>query len=211
MKLHRTTGKPDWVDVRKRARNVWQRMAAATKGVATPGNVVTIVGFAIVLLGLGAVLAHEYRAGAILLVVGRMSDVLDGWLADKTATKSPLGELLDAGVDKLGTFLTVLVFFIAGVAPRPFLVALVLPHIVIAGIVFAANRQNKRMHPSRLGKLSMAAAWVSLVGFVAARGGNVSASSVFSISIDVLAGVSVLAGTATALGYIGNYRNGKEA
>jgi phosphatidylglycerophosphate synthase len=163
VQLHRTTGKPDWVAVPPQRRSIWQRLAVRTVGVLTPSNVVTAVGFALVLLGLQAILNQHYLRATILLAVGRFCDILDGWLAEVTGTKSPLGELLDAAVDKILTILTVAVFFAAHIAPVWVLVALVAPHVLIASIMLAWRLRNVAFHPSVYGKLSMAGVWISLV------------------------------------------------
>jgi len=163
MQLHRTTGKPDWIAVPPGSHNRWQRVAVRTHGIGTPSNVVTLVGFVLVLIGLQQILTQNYLFGTVLLVTGRLCDILDGWLAELTRTKSPLGELLDAAIDKIVTILTVAIFFAAHISPAWVLIALVTPHILIAIIILGWRIHKVAFHPSLVGKLSMAGVWLSLV------------------------------------------------
>jgi phosphatidylglycerophosphate synthase len=169
VQLHRTTGKPDWLAVPPQSWGVWQRLAGRTRGVVTPSNGVTLAGFALVLIGLFAVLNQQYLLGTVLLTIGRLCDILDGWLAELTGTKSPLGEFLDAAVDKILTILTVAAFFIASIAPTWVLIALVTPHILIALILFGWRIRKVIFHPSMAGKLSMAGVWLSLLVYALAH------------------------------------------
>lgn len=198
MKLHRTTGRPDWVDITPARRNLWQRWAATTGGTATPGNLLTILGFVLVVIGSVVLLDHRYWPALILLAIGRGLDIADGWVADATGTKSPLGELLDAGLDKLGTFLTLAAFFAVGIASRWLLVAILVPQVVIAIATPILRRRHRALHPSQLGKLSMAAAWISLLGFALVRAAN----SMLTWPVDVLAGLSVVLGGVAAWNYL---------
>jgi len=201
MNLHRTTGAPDWAAVKPRNRNVWQHIAASTYGIATLSNIVTFGGFALVVIGLFYLLNHEYLLGAVLLAVGRAADILDGWLAEVTGTKSPLGELLDASLDKVGTFLTLGVMFVAGIAPWWIIVLLLLPHIVITFVTMIAVQHKQQLHPSRAGKLSMATVWVSLVGFVLMKILDVADVSVLGVFTYAVAFISVFLGCFAARGY----------
>lgn len=163
MQLHRTTGKPDWLAVPPVSHNIWQRVAVRTHGIGTPSNAVTLVGFVLVLIGLQQILTQHYLLGTVLLITGRLCDILDGWVAELTRTKSPLGELLDAAIDKIVTILTVAIFFAAHIAPTWVLIALVTPHILIAIIILRWRIHKVAFHPSLVGKLSMAGVWLSLV------------------------------------------------
>jgi len=167
MKLHRTSGKPDWAQVALDRRNHFQKLAAATHGVLTPANVITIIGLATVVIGLAAILQTQYGTGVGFLIVGRLLDVVDGVVADLTATKAPLGEALDASVDKVGTFLTVVVLYAAHVADWRIITGLLLPQLVTLGIILYLRRIGKTVHPTRAGKLGMALLWVGIIGLVA--------------------------------------------
>jgi phosphatidylglycerophosphate synthase len=202
MKLHRTTGQPDWFNIEPSRRNAAQRLAAATGGIATPGNLVTIMGLAIVILGLAAVANHHFWLGLASLAIGRLLDLVDGWLAEASGTKSPLGELLDATVDKLGTLATVVVIFWIRITPWWVLLALVLPHLIISIIAINARRRHRPLHPSVLGKLSMAAAWVTLLGLVLLQAIHASSRNIGAVIVMAIFAASFILGSVAALGYL---------
>lgn len=207
MDLHRSSSMPDWASVPESKKNKWQRLAATTNGVVTPPNVITMIGFAVVLFGLCEILLQHFWLGGLSLGFGRLLDIADGLVAEYTSTKSPLGELLDATIDKIGTFLTMIVFFIASIAPRPLLILLLLPQVVISAISLAATHRHIRLHPSRTGKLSMASMWVSLVGYVFVRGLHPSSAHVLSWIVGALAVVSIAIGIYTAAGYARDFKS----
>lgn len=166
MDLHRTGKKPDWELVAASKRTAIQRLAFLTGGIITPPNVITFVGLVIVLYGLAALLEQHYWTGLLALAIGRLLDVADGVVAARTGTKSPLGELLDAAVDKIGTLLTIIVFIVAGISFWWLVALLLLPQAIIPLVIFYKRARNIRIHPTRAGKLSMATLWVGLVGLI---------------------------------------------
>lgn len=187
VQLHRTTGKPDWLAVPPQSRSIWQRLAVRTHGVVTPSNGVTLAGFALVLVGLLGVLSQQYLLGTVLLTVGRLCDILDGWLAELTGTKSPLGEFLDAAVDKVLTIVTVAAFFAAHIAPVWVLIALVTPHVLIALIMLRWRVRKVAFHPSVAGKLSMAGVWLSLLVYALAHVVSLPAAALTVTQVIVIA------------------------
>ena len=190
MQLHRTTGKADWLAIPPKSHTTWQRLAARTHGIVTPSNAVTVVGLALALIGLHEILNKHYLPGTVLLATGRVCDVLDGWIAELTRTKSPLGELLDAGIDKTLTILAVVVFFAAHLAPAWALIALVIPHILIVAIMLSWRIRKRAIHPSLVGKLSMAGAWLSLLMFALAHTVNLPEAVLGATQVLVIASSS---------------------
>lgn len=167
MKLHRVGNAPDWANIPTAKQTSWQRLAIRTHAIVTPGNIITLLGFGLVCIGVWALLTDRYVVAFILIAIGRFLDIVDGWIADKTHTKSPLGESLDAGFDKLAALVVLAAFASIGVAPLWLLAIILLPHIVIATITALAFAQKRqRLHPSRLGKLSGAVAWLGLLGLL---------------------------------------------
>jgi phosphatidylglycerophosphate synthase len=202
MKLHRAARKPEWARISQQQRNLWQRLAASTKGVVTWGNLLTFVGFVLVVVGLVALIQQRYWLGTWILFVSRLCDIADGWVAELTGTKSPLGEALDAGFDKISVLLTVVVLLVCSIIPVWVVLALVAPHLVIAGIAVKAIRRGRRLHPSGLGKISMTLGWFTLGGFVLMKALELGMTSVFAWAMYVLTICSVVAGLRAAFGYV---------
>jgi len=162
LSLHRSDKQPDWLKVPEVDRNQWQKLALRTSGIVTPGNIITLIGFGVAITGIVMMLASHFWWAIILLTIGRLLDIADGVVADRTGTKSPLGEFLDAAVDKIVTGLTVLGLFIAQTAPCWLLLLFLLPHAIIPIIVFAARAKKIEIHPSRLGKTAMLIVWIAV-------------------------------------------------
>lgn len=166
MSLHRTSGEPDWETIPKDHRTRLQRLAASTNGIVTLPNIISLVGFIFVLYGLFLILNSQYWSGLIMLVAGRLLDIADGMIAEETATKSPLGELVDATIDKIGTVLTIIVLVIANVAPWWIIILLLVPQIIISLVILIKRRKGIKVHPTRAGKISMALVWVGIIGLL---------------------------------------------
>lgn len=162
MNLHRTNGQPDWEDMDPAEYNAYQRVAAATHGVVTPANLITLIGLGMVLVGLAVIFQQQLWVGLGLVLGGRLLDVIDGLVADKTRTKSPLGELWDATADKLGTLLTIVTLWYGGIVNGWVIVALCTPQLLIPLVVYINRRRGTYIHPTRMGKIGMATTWVSI-------------------------------------------------
>lgn len=167
MKLHRAGNTPEWTSIPAAKHNKWQRLAARTNAVITPGNILTVLGLILVCVGAWMLLADRFTVAFIYIAIGRFLDIADGWVAEKTRTKSPLGESLDAGFDKLAALVVLAAFAATGIAPLWLLILVLLPHLLISTITgFAFLSQQKRLHPSRLGKVSGAIAWLGLLSLI---------------------------------------------
>lgn len=162
MQMHRADKIADWQKTPRDQLNDWQRVARQTHGILTPGNVLSAFGLALVLWGLAMLADGHAAAGLIVIGFGRLADVLDGMAADRTGTKSPLGELLDTTFDKIGVLVTVLVFVAYNVTPWWLVVLILLQHLGIVIASLLARLRHVSLHPSRVGKLSMAGVWVAL-------------------------------------------------
>lgn len=166
MNLHRTSARADWENIPASKHTPFQKIAAITGGYATPANLVTIIGFGIVLYGLATILDGQYWLGLLLLALGRLLDVADGVVADKTGTKSPLGEIFDAAVDKLETLFTIAVLILVDITNLWVIVALIIPQAIIPMLIFYKKQKGVGIHPTRVGKLSMALTWAGIVGLL---------------------------------------------
>ncbi len=169
MNLHRVSVKSDWENVASTERNLFQKVAAVTRGIVSPANILTVVGLGMVIFGLGLVLHQQFWSGLILLVIGRLLDIADGLVADATQTKSSLGELFDATADKIGTLLTIVVLIVAGVTYWWVIAALILPQVIIPLVILYKKYKGIKVHPTRRGKLSMAATWAGIPGLLLSK------------------------------------------
>lgn len=194
MDLHHTSGRPDWATVPSAERTNWQRMAARTGGAITPGNIITAVGFILVLIGLVGILRHAYWWGFALIVLGRLCDILDGLAAEATGTKSPLGEALDVACDKAGSILSFGALLLAHVISWPVAALLLLPNLSIIAFTRLAARRHTKLHPARSGKLAMAATWAALICFLLATALRLSSHSWLEITGDVFTALAFVLG-----------------
>ncbi len=166
MNLHRTTGKPDWASIEPASYTFAQKIAAFSKGIITPANIISIVGLALVFYGIALILEAHYWLGMFVIVAGRLLDIADGLVAEATKTKSPTGEIVDAVADKIGTFATIVVLFVVNVADWWTIAALLLPQVLIPLVIFYKRQRGIGVHPTRPGKLSMALVWVGIAGLL---------------------------------------------
>jgi phosphatidylglycerophosphate synthase len=201
MNLHRITGSSDWEDTPQADRTSLQRLAASTNGIITVGNAITAVGFVLVCWGLIVLAEKHYSQGLLLIVIGRLGDVLDGYVADITKTKSRLGEILDASIDKVVTGLTLITLVVAEIIPWWIALALLLPHVIITCFGAYGLRRNIRLHPSQAGKLSMAVGWLTYAAFLLVKIVPAHMQASVHTLAYVLAGISAAAGLYTAYGY----------
>ncbi len=199
MKLHRVGKKADWDRLKARNRNNWQRLAVYTHGIITPGNVISITGFILVVSGLIYVYRDQFIAGIIAISLGRILDIVDGVLADKTGTKSPLGEVIDASIDKLEIVLALPVLVIAGVLLLWQAVILLALHAANALCAGVTKARRILPHASRTGKYATTAQWISVVMYGIAKANSRHASP--RLIGDVVFGLSIVLGLAATWGY----------
>lgn len=165
MKLHRAL-RSDWSEIAPQQRTLWQRCAAASRGIITPGNLITLIGALLVIRGLYDLAHGQLITGIALLLVGRMADILDGMVADYTKTKSPLGEAVDAVTDKVLTIVALYVLLDKQLLPLIIGVIMAL-HVLYNIIVTTVARQlHVSLHPSLTGKLSALFEWACVGLFV---------------------------------------------
>lgn len=160
MNLHRSLT-ADWISVPESERTWLQTIAAKSNGALTLSNGITLLGLLLVCIGLKDILDGRLTAGIILVAFGRLADLADGFVADVTKTKSPVGETFDATVDKIALFLSIVVLFATDYVSRWFVGLLLLHVLVNVAIFFVAREKRVRLHPTLAGKLAAGAAWVA--------------------------------------------------
>jgi len=153
----------DWENITDEQRNVWQKLAYRSYGTLTPANLASVAGGIVGIYGLVLVYDGALVGGLLLLAIGRIADLLDGLIAEYTKTKSPLGELIDAVVDKLVIAFAVVVFLAVGIVPWPLVITVAILN-GFNGVVSVLGRMRGRViHPSKFGKYSTALAWITLI------------------------------------------------
>jgi len=165
MDLHRAL-EADWRGLKPGDMNRWQRLAAASHGLATPGNAISLLGLVLVTVGILLAVREEAGLGAGLIVLGRLGDLADGYIADKTGTKSPLGEAVDATIDKIVTAFVMLILLSIDGPARWFGVAVLLHFFYHISLFIIASRRRFRIHPSRHGKTTTFVLWIAAALYI---------------------------------------------
>ena len=112
---------------------------------------------------------HSYWATAIF-VVAMATDQIDGWLARRRGTSSPLGKLLDPVANKVLILGTLVMLIGEGVAPAWMVALIVVREILISGLRLAARERGIVLGARDLGRLKTWAQAVAatVAGFAAA-------------------------------------------
>ncbi len=163
--LHRAGKRPQWEETPDLKRNAWQRMAAKTNGVVTPGNAVTMLGFAVVASGLNDIRSGDRLKGVSKIVAGRACDLVDGAIAEWSKTKSPLGEALDAGIDKVEMAAALVMLGSSKEIPSHAVTIIGARDAAMWALTGIARSRKVITHPSLAGKHATFAQWGSLTGF----------------------------------------------
>jgi len=153
---------PDWKTNSKTV-GFWQRLALRTNGTVTPGNFLSVAGLVLVVWGAWLLGLDEHWAlGIVLVVCGRFFDVLDGYAAEMTHTKSRLGGAVDVICDKLAMIAIVLAAIYGHLAWSWFLVALVLCN---GYLMYFGVRWGRVYHiyPSGYAKAATFTSWLAIL------------------------------------------------
>jgi phosphatidylglycerophosphate synthase len=165
MNLHRAEKKSDWESIIPTERSAIQKIAAKSKGIATPGNLVSLAGLLLTHSGLKDIKNSEYSFGTAKIALGRALDVVDGYVADKTKTKSSVGEAVDAGVDKLLIADALYTLRQKDVIPSAVIVTFGIQNAVNTVATGVAKVRGIEIHSSREGKLTTAMQWAAIGGY----------------------------------------------
>lgn len=166
MKLHQPSKTPDWRLVTAANRTVWQQIAAQTRGIVTPANIITCLGGVLVLIGLLELTQNRSYVGLAYVILGRLCDIADGFVAEHTGTKSRIGEAMDATIDKLTLLAALLLLTSSHILPVFFTAVIGLQAIAMTGVAAVAHVKHMQLHAFREGKNATAACWVALALFV---------------------------------------------
>lgn len=162
MNLHTSREKPDWEYGSAGTMTRWQAIAVTTHGVITPGNIISVTGLAIVIWGSILLYHGDTASGLLLVLLGRIMDLLDGIVAEATKTKSQLGEAVDTTCDKLSVFVTSFAAYVVGLF-SPFLIITLILHHGFTAIYSLLFARRYGIHTTRFGKYAMFASWVAII------------------------------------------------
>ena len=162
MKLHRVEGgRADWENQSPEADNIFQFIARHTHGVVTPANAISLAGLFLTISGIRDVSKGDTKEGLSKIFIGRLLDIADGTVAEATKTKSPLGEKVDAGVDKVLAFYAV--YKLRDKLPKDLLTSVFLYNSVSSVLNLKAFLEQAEPHSSAEGKITTAVEW-GLIG-----------------------------------------------
>lgn len=203
MNLHRINQQAEWESSKKLT--FFQKVAKKTKGIITPGNVVSATGLILVVVGVAFIHNKSLTLGFFMIMLGRLADVFDGFLAHLSKTKSPLGELIDASFDKIAMLAVFIILLIEPLIPVWILIIIFAHSIINSFSSIWAHARKKRIHPSFCGKLSGAASWIIILGFILASLLEVNNYNLASVIIKVIAyicfAVFIALGIPASVGY----------
>ena len=95
---------------------------------------------------------HAYWATAVF-VAAMATDQIDGWLARRRGTTSPLGSLLDPVADKVLILAALVMLIGEGVAPAWMVALIVVREILVSGLRLAAIERRVVLGARELGRL----------------------------------------------------------
>ena len=161
MDLHRIENNlPDWEN-NPNDINIYQKVAAKTQGIVTPGNIVTTAGLGLVAYG-STKLGTNLVEGIGYVTAGRLADIADGMAASKTGTKSPLGEKYDAIADKLAIGIVAIGIIENNTIPLPITIGIIAQNGLNAVLSSRGKLKNKETHSSKNGKLATTFQWITM-------------------------------------------------
>lgn len=200
MKLHHVKHKPDWELTEPKNRNLFQRIARTSRGIITPGNAITLMGLGMVVYGL-LTLPESTFIGFIYIAFGRFFDIFDGLIADRTGTKSQLGERLDSISDKIAIFLVAIVYISFNIIPSVYVGLILALQIITSYSVIRVTKKGGKIHTPKIGKTASFLLWVTIGLFSVAYLPNDSSFYRITISIAHVAFAIALYMNVKATGY----------
>ncbi len=160
--MHRTGKLADWELIDSSEHNIFQKVASKTKGVATPANVISIAGLILTVQGAQNIKKHNDKRAIFQIGLGRALDVVDGFVANKTGTKSPLGEAVDATFDKLAVASCLPPLYKRQIISKRFAGALAVQNIANSVLTVIAKTRDQEIHPDKAGKDSAFQSWTAI-------------------------------------------------
>ena len=203
MNLHRTDNIPQWERTPESMQNIWQRVAKKTHGVITPANVVSLAGLALTVSGLQDFKRGDKKKAITKVISGRICDIADGYVAERTKTKSPLGEAVDATVDKISMAHGLYVMSKTHTLPPLASASFLSQNVINTAATALSKKRGIELHPSAEGKITTLLQWAAIGGYAIASTEKYSADqSMVKIGSDVLASTAAAIGAVVNIQYV---------
>lgn len=135
------------------------------QSILTPPNAISVLGFVLTLIGCTQLNSWQ---GLGFVVIGRLLDLADGWLARRYHQTSRFGALLDASLDKLSLLVIMIAMLYYGMVPLFIVIAIIIQNVTNAAATWLAARRHpgRTLAPSRAGKYAMAFQGLALAAFI---------------------------------------------
>ena len=199
MNLHRTDDSPQWERTPESMQNIWQRIAKKTHGIITPANAISLAGLYLTISGLQDFKRGDKKKAITKVISGRLCDIADGYVAERTKTKSPLGEAVDATVDKISMAQGLYVMSKTHALPPIASAAFLSQNIINTAATAISKKRGVELHPSAEGKITTLLQWAAIGGYAIA---STEKSRDDHTIVEI--GSNVLASTAAAIGAVVN-------
>lgn len=160
--MHRANKQADWELIDSSEHNIFQKVASKTKGVVTPANAISVAGLILTVQGARNIKKHNDKIAILQIGLGRALDVVDGIVANKTGTKSPLGEAVDATFDKLAVASCLPPLYKRQIISRRFAGALAVQNLTNSALTVIAKTRGQEIHPDKAGKDSAFQSWTAI-------------------------------------------------
>jgi CDP-diacylglycerol---glycerol-3-phosphate 3-phosphatidyltransferase len=108
-----------WSQLREKSRVIFSPMVRVFSFI--PPNILTFLGFLIIILSSVLILNGKFRLGGIVLALGSIFDALDGQIAREQGKTSKFGAFFDSTLDRYGEFF---IFFSIAYTGNAFLIYL---------------------------------------------------------------------------------------
>lgn len=167
-KLHRVAAskQADWEGLGSSELNPWQRTAISTHGLLTIGNVLTFLGFTLVIMGIILTAREHFVSGTFLIGCGRLLDYADGIAADMTRTKSRLGASFDEVADAIGLGTLLVVLLSEHILPLAVVLIIGLPKAINAVSWVIAKARHIRVNTTAQSKVATFIIWCGIGAYL---------------------------------------------
>ncbi|MET0975550.1 MAG: CDP-alcohol phosphatidyltransferase family protein [Leifsonia sp.] len=129
----------------------------------TVPNVLSFLRLALVPFFLGYLIAGDYIAALVILVISSATDFLDGFLARRLNQVTRLGQLLDPAADRLYLFAAIVGLAAGGLVPWWLVVLIVGRDVFLAALgILLANHGYGPLPVHQLGKVATFALFLGL-------------------------------------------------